>query len=126
TEVTGLENGFTYHYYVKCKDASDNINPDDYAITFSVASSPGTNNNTTSKGSGKCFIATAAYGTPLAEEVRVLSKFRDKHLLTNYYGKTFVNLYYKYSPKIADYLRQRDWARIVVRLMLKSLVSITK
>jgi len=127
TEITGLENGRTYTYYVKCKDELDNTNPDDFAITFSVASTQVTNNNTsTSGGGGSCFIATAAYGTPMAEEVKILSRFRDQHLLNNNYGKTFVKMYYKYSPRVADYIRHRVWARSVVRLILRPLVKITK
>ncbi|RKY36138.1 MAG: hypothetical protein DRP78_04390 [Candidatus Omnitrophota bacterium] len=127
TEVTGLENGFTYNYYVKCQDNATppNTNTDDYAITFNVAHTQSVANNASSS-SRNCFIATAAYGTSMAEEVKILSRFRDQHLLTNYYGKIFVNMYYQYSPKIASYIRQRDWARAVVRLMLKTLVNITK
>ncbi|RKY34430.1 MAG: hypothetical protein DRP78_06565, partial [Candidatus Omnitrophota bacterium] len=124
TEVSGLENGLTYNYYVKCKDESDNINSDDYVITFSVADTLPVNN--TSSSGGNCFIATAAYGTPMAEEVKTLSRFRDKYLLTNYCGKTFVNLYYKYSPKMANYLRHRNRARSVVRLMLSPLVNLIR
>ena len=126
TEVTGLENGVTYNYYVKCKDASENTNPDDFVITFSVADAQVVNNSTSSSGGGNCFIATAAYGTPMAEQVKILSRFRDKHLLTNYCGKIFVKLYYKYSQRIADYIRQRVCARSVVRVMLRPLVKITK
>ena len=37
TTVSGLENGGSYTYYVRCKDAASNANPDDYPITFSVA-----------------------------------------------------------------------------------------
>lgn len=37
--ATGLTNGTTYNYYVKCRDAANNANADDFAITFSVASS---------------------------------------------------------------------------------------
>ncbi len=36
--ITGLTNGKTYKYYVKCKDSSGNKNSDDYLISFSVAS----------------------------------------------------------------------------------------
>jgi len=37
TTVTGLTNGTTYNYYVRCQDTAGNTNPDDYLITFSVA-----------------------------------------------------------------------------------------
>ncbi len=36
--ITGLTNGKTYNYYVKCKDSSGNANQDDYLISFSIAS----------------------------------------------------------------------------------------
>jgi len=41
TVVTGLADGGSYSYYVRCQDAAGNINPDDYAISFSVATSGG-------------------------------------------------------------------------------------
>jgi hypothetical protein len=40
TTVSGLSNGTSYNYYVRCMDTANNANLDDYAITFSVASSP--------------------------------------------------------------------------------------
>jgi hypothetical protein len=40
TAVSGLANGGDYNYYVRCQDASGNINPDDFAITFSVGVAP--------------------------------------------------------------------------------------
>jgi len=42
TTVTGLANGTTYNYYVRCQDTAGNANPDDYIITFSVASAADT------------------------------------------------------------------------------------
>ncbi|HVX90366.1 MAG TPA: peptidoglycan-binding protein [Candidatus Paceibacterota bacterium] len=35
--VSGLTNGGSYVYYVKCEDAAGNINADDYTISFTVA-----------------------------------------------------------------------------------------
>ncbi len=40
TPVTGLTNGGSYTFYVRCQDAAANANPDDVAIAFSV-SQPG-------------------------------------------------------------------------------------
>jgi len=38
--LTGLVNGTSYNYYVKCQDGTGNSNTDDFPISFSVASSP--------------------------------------------------------------------------------------
>ena len=40
TAVSGLSNGNSYTYYVRCIDAATNVNPDDFAIAFSVANPP--------------------------------------------------------------------------------------
>ncbi|MCF7907586.1 MAG: hypothetical protein K9L86_01755 [Candidatus Omnitrophica bacterium] len=69
-----------------------------------------------------CFIATAAYGTVMAQDVRVLSEFRDKYLLNNSFGKRFVGVYYRLSPPAADYIRTRPYLRRAVRAMLKPVV----
>jgi hypothetical protein len=37
--VSGLQNGHSYSYYVRCQDTIGNTNIDDYTITFSVANS---------------------------------------------------------------------------------------
>jgi len=37
TTVTGLTDGQTYNYYVRCQDSSGNANTDDYLINFSIA-----------------------------------------------------------------------------------------
>jgi glucose/arabinose dehydrogenase len=37
TLVSGLANAQSYTFYVRCRDAANNANPDDFAISFSVA-----------------------------------------------------------------------------------------
>jgi len=65
-----------------------------------------------------CFIATAAYGTPTAEQIDVLREFRDVVLLESAAGSQFVALYYWLSPPIADFIARSDLSRTLVRELL--------
>lgn len=82
--------------------------------------------NKTSYGSPKCFIATAAFGTPMENEVLTLRQFRDRYLLTNPLGKELVDLYYTISPPIADSIRNNETARAVVRAILEPVAQTCK
>ena len=75
-------------------------------------------------GGGKsgCFIATAAFGTPLAAEVMELRHFRDGYLLKRGWGQSFVKFYYARSPPIADFIRDRARLRAIVRVALRPLI----
>lgn len=66
-----------------------------------------------------CFIATAAYGTPLAEEIGALRQFRDEYLLTNPAGRLAVSLYYTSSPPLAGYISNHEGLRAVTRMALE-------
>ena len=67
---------------------------------------------------GICFIATAAYGTPVAEEIQILREFRDEYLLTNPLGQALVDLYYRVSPPIAKFITEHPVLKPIVRVGL--------
>lgn len=77
-------------------------------------------------GDSGCFIATAAYGTALAPDVSVLRRLRDRYLVTNAIGRAFVRWYYRVSPPIADFMRERAWLRALVRGGLTPLVALAR
>ena len=72
-----------------------------------------------------CFIATAAYGTPMAEEIQILRKFRDEYLLTNPLGQAVVDLYYKFSPPIAEFITEHPSLKPIVRAGLVPAVAMS-
>jgi hypothetical protein len=78
-----------------------------------------------SGGSGKCFIATAAYGSYLDPHVAILRSFRDSFLITNSIGRSFVAWYYRVSPSIADSIRTSEAMRAGVRIGLLPVVGIS-
>jgi len=80
----------------------------DYSATANFVAAP----------SGGCFIATAAYGTPTAEQIDVLREFRDSVLLESTAGSQFVSLYYQLSPPVADFIAGNELLRTLVREFL--------
>lgn len=72
-----------------------------------------------------CFIATAAYDSPLHPHVRILRDFRDTYLLPSKLGRTLVNLYYKYSPSAAALITKNKALKVVVRINLLPFVALS-
>lgn len=73
-----------------------------------------------------CFVATAAYGSPLEPRIAVLRRFRDRHLMTNAIGRAFVDAYYAVGPYAADVIREHDTLRAATRAALAPIVALAE
>jgi len=73
-----------------------------------------------------CFVATAAYGTPLAAEISSLRRFRDRHLANNTVGRAFVSAYAELGPKLASVIREHEALRAVSRVLLAPAVALSR
>jgi hypothetical protein len=71
-----------------------------------------------------CFVATAAWGSPLAQEVGVLRRLRDRQLQTNALGRALVSAYYAVGPSLADAIRERAGLRAAARAALAPAVAL--
>jgi hypothetical protein len=72
----------------------------------------------TSTAAGGCFVATAAFGSPLARQVLWLRAFRDRVLLPGRVGRAFVIWYYGWSPPAAAWLSRHSFVRKLTRAAL--------
>jgi hypothetical protein len=74
-------------------------------------------------GGGGCFIATAAFGSPMEYHVQILRDFRDRHLLNYKLGQMFVKGYYQTSPPIAEIISKSETLRLLTRWFLMPVIG---
>ena len=112
-------------------DASGTTNPititmdSNKSITanFTVIPSGDTGDGDGGGKKGGCFMATAAYGSPLHPHLDILRDFRDKYLMPSRFGRNLVELYYRYSPSIANFIAKHRLLRVAVRINLLPVIT---
>jgi hypothetical protein len=77
-------------------------------------------------GGGPCFIATAAFGTPMCDAIDTLRTFRDVCLLDNAFGTALVDVYYRISPALADMVAVSPALAGVVRGVLWPVILLVR
>jgi hypothetical protein len=79
-----------------------------------------------SKGGG-CLIATATYGSEMETEVQQLRELRDNQLMNTVSGTQFMamfnDIYYSFSPIIADYERENPYFKEAVKIAITPMIS---
>ncbi len=70
-----------------------------------------------------CFIATAAYGSLLANDVEMLRRFRDMLLKRSVLGEIAVETYYTFGPPVAGVVGESDLLRSTARDLLTPIVN---
>lgn len=79
-----------------------------------------------SKGGG-CLIATATYDSELTPQVQKLREIRDNQLLGTESGTKFMSMfndfYYSFSPVIADYERENQTFKELVKIVITPMIT---
>jgi len=86
-----------------------------------------TSTETSTEEGGGCLIATAAYGSEMAPQVQQLRELRDNQLMNTESGSafmgTFNDIYYSFSPIIADYERENPLFKEAVKIAITPMIS---
>jgi hypothetical protein len=121
-------------YYIGMIITVNGLKNDDYTLnnrtTFASTiqvklRSSGGDNDDGSSGRG-CFIATAAFGSPLTAQVTLLRDFRDQFLMTHNPGRDFVQAYYYFSPPLARLIARNPALKAAARAGLLPLIAFSR
>jgi len=94
----------------------------DTYLSFELAVTAGGQTSTTPvtlRVMADCFVATAAYGTPLAPQLDLLRAYRDDVLQRTPLGRAAIATYYRTSPPLARWIARKPLMRAMVRQVLK-------
>jgi hypothetical protein len=79
--------------------------------------------STISSASDGCYIATMAYGDYDHPQVLELRKFRDDFLSRTTLGRSFIKLYYRYSPSLVQMLKNKQGINLIIRKGLDQFIK---
>ena len=92
-----------------------------------IAKTPSSDTSDKKDDGGGCLIATAAYDTELAPQVQFLREIRDNTVMNTDSGMAFMTgfnqLYYSFSPTIADLERENPVFQEAVRMFITPMIS---
>ena len=97
------------------------------AVVEQVVEEPVAAPQESSEEGGGCLIATATYGSELAPQVQMLRELRDNQLMNTESGKSFMSgfnqIYYSFSPTIADMQRENPMFKEIVKLAITPMIN---
>ena len=103
------------------------ITPETVSFDIVVGEAFAQTTNTNSEEGGGCLIATATYGSEFAPQVQQLREIRDNQLMNTESGSAFMSgfneLYYTFSPTIADMERESPMFKEAVKLAITPMIS---
>ncbi|MBU9742514.1 hypothetical protein KTH81_01655 [Lachnospiraceae bacterium ASD3451] len=73
--------------------------------------------------SGGCYIATCVYGSYDCPQVWTLRRYRDYTLAPTWYGRAFIRMYYKISPKLVKWFGSTAWFQNIWKRKLDKMVE---
>lgn len=126
-KITGLQNDAQYVVFMQWE-------PGGLGVSQCIVGTPEANATMTEiNGEGdassvdfRCFIATAAYGTPLHQDLDLFRRFRDDVLMTSPLGRAAVAGYYRWSPPMADFIAEHPWLKASVRTVLEGVADLLR
>ncbi|MCV0393300.1 MAG: peptidylprolyl isomerase [Nitrosopumilus sp.] len=125
--VYGNEKFYTLAYSNGVNEFDSQLPRFDETIdSFEILSDESTNLKSSQEGGG-CLIATATFGSELAPQVQQLRELRDNTILSTESGTAFMSgfnqLYYSFSPTIADLEREIPVFKEIVKLSITPMLS---
>ena len=73
--------------------------------------------------SSDCFVATAAFGTPLQTEIQILREWRDNELSFSIAGRQFIDIYYKVGPHLARLVEKNKFIARISRSIIRQAIK---